>query len=100
MREYIHYIVCNVRSGIRRNAHENDRTHSTEHIDTYNAGRDYHGMNTLWCRKKPTRNEKVRRQCGNTFNLLYAMFALASGVTHMRTTKHVETYNAAEIIMA
>ena len=60
---------------------------TTEQVDTYHAGRDYYGLHIPWCRKKPTRNEKDRRQCENTYVLLYAMFAMASGVTHMRTEK-------------
>ena len=63
-----------------------------EHAVTNNTGRDNYGMNIPWCTKKPTRNEKVRRQL-RKYILLHAKFAWASGATHKGTIEHAETNN-------
>ena len=55
----------------------------TEYVETDSTGRDYYGMKIPWCQKKPTRNEKVKRQREIPCVLLYAMLAMASTVTHI-----------------
>ena len=53
--------------------------------------RALYGMNIRRCQKKPNRNEKVIGSCGNTFILLHARFALASGATSGYRTKHTRS---------
>ena len=50
---------------------------TTEHVDANSASRYYNGINLRWCRKKPARSEKVKRQF---LELVFVARKIRSGV--------------------